>query len=229
MGVAKKISKVMEMVQYLKKDGKVSYGRTSYGYLSEEKITQELNKAFREVGLIIYPSKMDIAKNEGDIAQIIATYRIQDTESDEYIEVQTIGEGQDKGDKKMNKAMTAAFKYAQRQSFMIPTGDDPDHISTAELTDDESEEESGKSGDNKNKKNGKKDKKLVTDKTMAKIDEWIDTAHQQASNYSRSQIKSKIYKDFAKEKGWEKFFISEKSTTEKMSQQFLNYLKERLG
>ena len=141
MSVAKKISKVMEMVQYLKKDGKVSYGRTSYGYLSEEKITQELNKAFREVGLIIYPSKMDIAKNEGDIAQIIATYRIQDTESDEYIEVQTIGEGQDKGDKKMNKAMTAAFKYAQRQSFMIPTGDDPDHISTAELTDNEKGQE----------------------------------------------------------------------------------------
>ena len=135
MSVAKKISKVMEKVQYLKKDGKVSYGRTSYAYLSEEKITQELNKAFREVGLIIYPSKMDIAKNEGNIAQIVATYRIQDTESDEYIEVQTIGEGQDKGDKKMNKAMTAAFKYAQRQSFMIPTGDDPDHISTEELND----------------------------------------------------------------------------------------------
>ena len=135
MSVAKKISQVMEKVQYLKKDGKVSYGRTSYAYLSEEKITQELNKAFREVGLIIYPSKMDIAKNEGNIAQIVATYRIQDTESDEYIEVQTIGEGQDKGDKKMNKAMTAAFKYAQRQSFMIPTGDDPDHISTEELND----------------------------------------------------------------------------------------------
>ena len=125
----------MEKVQYLQKDGEVSYGRTNYEYLSEEKITSNLNKAFREVGLIIYPSGMEVVSNEGDIAQIMATYRIQDTESEEYIEVQTIGEGQDKGDKKMNKAMTAAFKYAQRQAFMIPTGDDPDHISSDELQD----------------------------------------------------------------------------------------------
>jgi len=133
--VAKKILEVMEKVQYLQKDGEVSYGRTNYGYLSEEKITSNLNKAFREVGLIIYPSGMEVVSNEGNIAQIMATYRIQDTESEEYIEVQTIGEGQDKGDKKMNKAMTAAFKYAQRQAFMIPTGDDPDHISSDELQD----------------------------------------------------------------------------------------------
>ena len=133
--VAKKILEVMEKVQYLQKDGEVSYGRTNYEYLSEEKITSNLNKAFREVGLIIYPSGMEVVSNEGDIAQIMATYRIQDTESEEYIEVQTIGEGQDKGDKKMNKAMTAAFKYAQRQAFMIPTGDDPDHISSDELQD----------------------------------------------------------------------------------------------
>ena len=133
--VAKKILEVMDKVQYLQKDGEVSYGRTNYGYLSEEKITSNLNKAFREVGLIIYPSGMEVVSNKANIAQIKATYRIQDTESEEYIEVQTIGEGQDKSDKKMNKAMTAAFKYAQRQAFMIPTGDDPDHISSDQLED----------------------------------------------------------------------------------------------
>ena len=140
MSIAEKIKQVMDKVQYLQKDGEVSYGRTNYAYLSEEKITNSLNKAFREVGLIIYPTKMEVVSDTGDLAQIIATYKIQDTDSDEFIEVQTIGEGQDKGDKKMNKAMTAAFKYAQRQSFMIPTGDDPDHISTAELQDEKSDE-----------------------------------------------------------------------------------------
>ena len=120
MSIAKKISEVMEKVQYLQKDGTVSYGSTNYGYLSEEKITNSLNKAFREVGLIIYPSNMEVVSNTGNMAQIRATYKIQDTDSEEFIEVQTIGEGQDKGDKKMNKAMTAAFKYAQRQAFMIP-------------------------------------------------------------------------------------------------------------
>ena len=144
MSIAKKISEVMEKVQYLQKDGTVEYGRTNYAYLSEEKITNSLNKAFREVGLIIYPSSMEVVSNTGNMAQIRATYKIQDTDSEEFIEVQTIGEGQDKGDKKMNKAMTAAFKYAQRQAFMIPTGDDPDHISSDEMNDKLAEEKAKK-------------------------------------------------------------------------------------
>ena len=144
MSIAKKISEVMEKVQYLQKDGTVSYGSTNYGYLSEEKLTNSLNKAFREVGLIIYPSNMEVVSNTGNMAQIRATYKIQDTDSEEFIEVQTIGEGQDKGDKKMNKAMTAAFKYAQRQAFMIPTGDDPDHISSDEMNDKLAEEKAKK-------------------------------------------------------------------------------------
>jgi len=36
------------------------------------------------------------------------------------------GEGSDSGDKANNKAMTGAYKYALRQTFLIETGDDPD-------------------------------------------------------------------------------------------------------
>lgn len=140
--VSKKIIKVMEKVNYLQKDGKVEYGRTKYTYLSEEKITSEIRQALIEVGLVIYPVKMDIIgekevrtkSGESTILTISATYRIQDVDSGEYIEVQTIGEGMDSGDKTAYKAMTGAFKYAQRQTFAIPTGDDPDHTASEQLT-----------------------------------------------------------------------------------------------
>lgn len=38
-----------------------------------------------------------------------------------YVEVTTIGEGMDSGDKASNKAMSAAYKYALFQLFCIPT------------------------------------------------------------------------------------------------------------
>lgn len=40
--------------------------------------------------------------------------------------VTVLGEGSDSGDKASAKAMTIAYKYALRQTFVIETGDDPD-------------------------------------------------------------------------------------------------------
>lgn len=145
MKVAKKISEVMKQVEYLKKDGKVAYGSTRYNYLSEEKITSEIRKAMADVGLIIYPSKMEIVSEQEvntrsgkvRVLNIVAAYHIKDIESGEFIEIQTLGEGMDSGDKAIYKAMTGAYKYAQRQTFMIPTGDDPDKVSSDELNGDD--------------------------------------------------------------------------------------------
>lgn len=149
MSVLKKIQQVMELTGYLQKDGEVSFGRTQYSYLSEEKITNTIRTAMLEVGLILYPIEMQVVhrgevvketeyrgktvKTASQILNISAKYRIQDVESGEYIDIQTIGEGMDSGDKTAYKAMTGAFKYAQRQTFMIPTGDDPDRVGSEEL------------------------------------------------------------------------------------------------
>ncbi len=139
--IAAKIAEVMQNVDYLQKDGKVAYGSTRYSYLSEEKITSEMREAMLKAGLVIYPVRMEIV-NQQDIStktgqarviNILVTYRVQDIDSEEFIEVQALGEGMDAGDKAVYKAMTGAFKYAQRQAFMIPTGDDPDKVSSDEL------------------------------------------------------------------------------------------------
>ena len=196
----------------------------NYSFRSCEDITEAVKPLLEREGLLLQMS--DTIEQIGDRYYVKATASVTDVDEGDKIEVNAYAREQ-KNKKGMDMAQITgaassyARKYALNGLFAIDDNKDPD--STNKHREDE------KNGDNKNKKNGKKDKKLITDKTMAKIDEWIDTAHEQASDYSRSQIKSKIYKDFAKEKGWEKFFINEKSTTEKMAQQFLNYLKERLG
>lgn len=144
MGIAAKILNVMKTVDKLSKDGNVSYGSTNYDYLSEEKITSEVRKAMIEEGLIIFPTKMEYLgerevetkKGLSFIDKIQATYIIEDSETGEQRQLQTIGSGMDSGDKSFYKAMTGAFKYAQRESFMISTGDDPDKISSEELVGD---------------------------------------------------------------------------------------------
>jgi len=83
---------------------------------------------------------------------------------------------------------------------------------------------------NKNKKNNKNDEdQLITDATLEEINSLVDVAHDLAPNMDRSDIKSKLYSDFADKKGWKKFFINEDSTDEKMAKQFLEYLQNRLG
>lgn len=130
--VAQKIIEIMKKVDYLKKDGNVNFKTTNYNYLSEEKVTQAVSKARADVGLVILPVKVDTHR-DGNITSVTVTYAIIDSESGEKMEVQMAGQGSDSQDKGIAKALTQAFKYIQRQSFGIPTGDDPDHISSSEL------------------------------------------------------------------------------------------------
>jgi hypothetical protein len=67
------------------------------------------------------------------ITKVIVTYKIACIETGEFEELQSIGYGSDSQDKGSNKAMTSAFKYVQRQTFMISTGDDADHTGSQEL------------------------------------------------------------------------------------------------
>lgn len=55
-----------------------------------------------------------------------AVVRFTHAPSRTWVDVEALGEGADSGDKATNKAMTGALKYAQRQTFDLETGDDPD-------------------------------------------------------------------------------------------------------
>lgn len=130
MNVFKKIYNVMTKINYLSKDGTIRTKNYSYNYLSEEKITNSIRQAMIEEKLILFPVAMEVVNNSVienvNKVQIRASYKIVDIDTGIGILVETLGEGQDYGDKGIYKAMTGAFKYAQRETFMIPTGDDPD-------------------------------------------------------------------------------------------------------
>lgn len=141
-----KIIKVMTSVGQLQKDGDIfdNKGKKMYAYLSEERTTGELQKAFIEHGIVLFPVKVESeviylesmkydVEVKTPITKVIVTYKICDAETGEFEELQSIGYGSDSQDKGSNKAMTSSFKYVQRQTFMISTGDDSDHIGSDEL------------------------------------------------------------------------------------------------
>lgn len=130
--VQKKILAIMSRVKYLGKDDKVEFGNTKYKALSEEKATTLLRAEMIAEGLIVYPVDMKWTR-EGNISHVDVTYRIYDTEDETYIDVVSCGDGHDTQDKGAGKAMTYAFKYMWLRTFAIPTGDDPDKVSSDEI------------------------------------------------------------------------------------------------
>ena len=133
MNIYQKIQAVMQDIQYLAKDDQVAFGTTKYKAISEEKVTTTVRASMIKNGLVMYPETQEITK-EGQITTVNVTYRmINVDEPNEQIQIASSGQGSDTQDKGSGKAMTYAFKYALLRTFMIPTGEDPDKISSAEL------------------------------------------------------------------------------------------------
>lgn len=145
LGIYGKILEVMKSVKYLPKDGTIEFGKTKYGYLSAEEIVKNIRVEMIKQKLIIFPTKTEVTNQTATEKDILVTYNLADAESGSYIEIQVPGGGCDSSDKKTYKAMTGAFKYALRQTFMIETGDD-----------DPDKTPSGKSTGNPGKKTSKK-------------------------------------------------------------------------
>lgn len=143
MNIYQRIKAVMEDIQYLAKDDRVEFGSTKYKAISEEKVTSIVRVAMIKNGLVMYPETQEIIREQQitpdgkvlpQITTVNVTYRMVNIDNpDEQIQIASSGQGSDTQDKGSGKAMTYAFKYALLRTFMIPTGEDPDKISSAEL------------------------------------------------------------------------------------------------
>lgn len=133
--IFQRISAVMQDVQYLAKDDQIEFGKTKYRAISEEKVTTTIRKSLITHGIVIVPVKQEHSK-DGVLTTVDVTYRIQNVEDEsDYIEAVSSGTGVDTQDKGVGKAMTYAYKYLLLRTFAIPTGEDPDKISSADLDD----------------------------------------------------------------------------------------------
>lgn len=133
MNIYEKILAIMKDVQYLAKDDHVSFGSTNYKALSEEKVTSIMRAEMLKYNLAVFPIEQT-ANRSGSITHVDVKYRLVNVESpDEFIEVVSCGDGADSQDKGSGKAMTYAYKYMWLRTFALPTGEDPDKISSEEL------------------------------------------------------------------------------------------------
>lgn len=127
-----KISAVMKDVEYLSKDDAIEFKSTKYKAISEEKVTSAVRQALIEHGLVILPIEQSHSRLD-TLTTVDVKYKIIDIDTGEFEVIASSGTGVDTQDKGVGKAMTYSYKYLLLRTFAIPTGEDPDKISSAEL------------------------------------------------------------------------------------------------
>lgn len=169
MNIYEKILAIMQDVQYLAKDDHVKFGSTDYKALSEEKVTSVMRDELIKFNLVVFPIAQD-SNRSGNITHVDTKYRMVNVEKpDEFIEIVSCGDGADSQDKGSGKAMTYAFKYMWLRVFALPTGEDPDKISSAELDEKAKKEAEKKAKEEAKKPSGFKHRPLVCSKCGAPI------------------------------------------------------------
>lgn len=152
MTLYEKILSVMASVEYLKKDDFVETGAgKGYKALTDEKVLTAIRPALVSAGLIMLPIKVDQTRTDetvnafdskgrpieriNRVTSVKAVYRIINVENpQEFVDIESAGTGVDTQDKGVGKAMTYAKKYAILNSFLIPSGEDTDQISSDKYT-----------------------------------------------------------------------------------------------
>lgn len=116
-----------EMPGYVRKEGYNSFHK--YKYNSEAQIKEIFMPLLRKAGILFTCGilSQDTEAIEGQIfTKISVKYRFIDTESGEILEDIFQGQGSDKGDKGLYKAITGAIKFIFSSNFLMVTGDDPE-------------------------------------------------------------------------------------------------------
>jgi len=124
--IYKKLHKIMKDVDFIQKDK--TNENQNYSYASERIIKETLHEKLVENAILFQLEVNDAQYNEtNSITTITCTYHFIDVETGEELKGSFAGQGWDKTDKGMYKAITGAIKYALTSTFLIPTGDDPEN------------------------------------------------------------------------------------------------------
>jgi len=131
--IVEALSFAMGRVGYVQKEASRDI---KYTFASEAALIRAIRPHLVDLGIIVFPVAMedleaeDFESKAGAVIhrqRIRVTWRFAHAPSKTGIEIVTLGEGMDIGDKATPKAMTIALKYALRQALLIETGDDPDY------------------------------------------------------------------------------------------------------
>jgi hypothetical protein len=129
--IAAAICHVLSAVAGVRETGRHQLG---YSFASDADVLKAVRPAMVEAGLALVPAHVDYETNHNSHidhkfqfrTDLKAQYLLMHV-SGETQPVESVGCGLDPtGEKGPLKAMTGALKYACRQVFLLPTGDDPD-------------------------------------------------------------------------------------------------------
>lgn len=125
--VSAKLLKVIGSVSgSVKKSGHNSHQH--YDYVMEKDLLDVVRDELVKQGLLVLMSVENHSRS-GDITTVKTKHTIIDVDSGESLEVYSIGEGQDRGDKAAPKSLTSASKYFWLKTFLLSGGDDPENDS----------------------------------------------------------------------------------------------------
>lgn len=125
--LARKLAAIAGECAYVQKTGRNDFHK--YRYATAADVLAKVNEAMLKHGVCSTAdaeilSEHDNAGNRTVTAKVTLT--LHDGDSDQTLTTAGIGCGQDKGDKAVMKAQTAAIKYAWMLALNISTGDDPE-------------------------------------------------------------------------------------------------------
>ena len=109
---------------------KQTTGSSSFAFRGIDDLMNALHPILAEHGITIAPAyrfleRYDRSTRSGGIMEFViieGTFSFSGPDGDEIL-VKTIGQASDTADKAINKAMSAALKYALIQTFTVPTAD----------------------------------------------------------------------------------------------------------
>lgn len=131
LSLASKISMIMQAVEYVNKGGTNS--AQGYKFVQAADVAKVVRHEMGKLNLAMVPAKAEVVatgltpKGTQSLLTVVYTWRLIDGDTGETLEFQSVGTGADSGDKAAYKAATGALKYALLTTFLIPTGDDPEH------------------------------------------------------------------------------------------------------
>lgn len=150
LNIYQRMSKITEKINRVAKNLRVGIGQSQYKAVGEADVLAEVKPAEIEFGVYSYPIHREViltdtltstTEYKGEqkeritiFMRIKTIYRFVNIDNPEdFLEIETLGDGVDTQDKAPGKAMTYADKYAFLKAYKIETGEDPDQRASEQL------------------------------------------------------------------------------------------------
>lgn len=174
---------------YVQKDGTHAQG---YGYVTDEATTTKFRNAMIDAGVLCFPEEMEfhdiqVFPHETKAPNVLVSIRghFAVTDGNASLRVASLGQGIDRGDKAVYKAMTGFKKYGYRHLVMMATGDDPEQSREDEVA--------------STARSGERNRKRSTNGAVSQQGEQADSGNTPATKAQQDELK-----DLAKQNNLDK-------------------------